>query len=130
MADDPDARVRIAALHAPACDRCKGDTCAPGPDRVPEPALHRLVSDPDPHVRAMAAELVGRFARSDARAVAALKTSEDNAPSPAVRKKAGWFAPGGTIYGRTLPSWEASGYLEARTQWRTWAVADEHATHE
>ncbi len=62
MADDLDARVRIAAFHALACDRCKGDTCAPGPDRVLEPALHHLASDSDPHVRAMAAELVGKFA--------------------------------------------------------------------
>lgn len=42
MADDPDARVRIAAFHALACDRCKGDSCAPGADRVLEPALHHL----------------------------------------------------------------------------------------
>ncbi|MFJ8142765.1 HEAT repeat domain-containing protein [Streptomyces sp. NPDC096013] len=103
MADDPDARVRIAAFHALACDRCKGDTCAPGPDRVLEPALRHLISDPDPHVRAMAAELVGKFAHSDARAVAVLKASHANDPSPAVRKKAGWFTPGGTIYERNLP---------------------------
>ena len=32
MADDPDARVRIAAFHALACDRCKDDICAPGAD--------------------------------------------------------------------------------------------------
>ncbi|WP_399122170.1 HEAT repeat domain-containing protein [Streptomyces sp. N2A] len=56
MADDPDGRVRIAAFHALACDRCKGDTCAPGPDRVLEPALRHLTSDPDPHVRSMAAD--------------------------------------------------------------------------
>ncbi|MET9079163.1 HEAT repeat domain-containing protein [Streptomyces sp. NPDC004232] len=104
MADDPDARVRIAALHALACDRCKGDTCAPGADRVLEPALHHLASDPDPHVRAMAAELVGKFAHFDARALAALRASQAGDPSPAVRKKAGWFTPGGTIYERTLPS--------------------------
>ncbi|MFD8722928.1 HEAT repeat domain-containing protein [Streptomyces sp. NPDC059629] len=103
MADDPDARVRIAAFHALACDRCKGDTCAPGPDQVLEPSLRHLASDPDPHVRAMAAELVGRFAHSDPRALAALKVSHANDPSPAVRKKAGWFTPGGTIYERTLP---------------------------
>ena len=103
MADDPDARVRIAAFHALACDRCKGDTCAPGPDRVLEPALHHLASDSDPHVRAMAAELVGKFASSDARAVAALQASHANDPSPAVRKKAGWFTPGGPIYERLLP---------------------------
>ncbi|MFI5690047.1 hypothetical protein [Streptomyces sp. NPDC051636] len=30
MADDPDAGVRVMALHALACDRCRGDTCAPG----------------------------------------------------------------------------------------------------
>ena len=35
MADDPDARVRIAAFHALACDRCKGGTCAPGAERGP-----------------------------------------------------------------------------------------------
>jgi HEAT repeat protein len=103
MADDPDARVRISAFHALACDRCKGGTCAPGPDRVLEPALHHLSSDPDPHVRSMAAELVGKFAHADARAVTALKASQARDPSPAVRKKAGWYAPGGTIYARTGP---------------------------
>ncbi|GGJ29260.1 HEAT repeat domain-containing protein [Streptomyces brasiliensis] len=103
MADDPDARVRIAAFHALACDRCKGDSCVPGPDRVLEPALHHLASDPDPHVRARAAELVGKFAHADARAVAALKTAHAKDPSPAVRKKAGWFTPGGAIYERTAP---------------------------
>ncbi|MER6566150.1 HEAT repeat domain-containing protein [Streptomyces sp. NPDC001093] len=100
MADDSDARVRIAAFHALACDRCKGDTCAPGADQVLAPALHHLAADPDPHVRAMAAELVGRFARSDARAAAALLASQADDPSPAVRKKAGWYAPGGPIYER------------------------------
>ncbi|KUN76359.1 HEAT repeat domain-containing protein [Streptomyces griseoruber] len=104
MADDPDARVRIAAFHALACDRCKGDTCAPGPDQVLEPALRHLASDPDPQVRARAAELVGKFAHSDARAVAALRASHADDPSRAVRKKAGWFAPGGTVYRRTRPT--------------------------
>jgi HEAT repeats len=60
MADDPDARVRTAAFHALACDRCKGDTCAPGADQVLEPALRHLTADPDPHVRTMAAELAGK----------------------------------------------------------------------
>ncbi|GAA3020347.1 hypothetical protein GCM10010519_56950 [Streptomyces lactacystinicus] len=100
MADDPDARVRTAAFHALACDRCKGDTCAPGADRVLEPGLRHLADDPDPGVRAMAAELVGRFARTEPRAVAALRASHDRDPSPAVRKKAGWYIPGGAIYER------------------------------
>ncbi|MGW2646251.1 HEAT repeat domain-containing protein [Streptomyces sp. NPDC001393] len=121
MADDPDARVRIAAFHALACDRCKGDTCAPGPDRVLEPALQHLAADPDPHVRAMAAELVGKFARLDARAAAALKDSHSHDPSPAVRKKAGWYTPGGPIYERTpsprsprTDSWNGSAHPSRR----------------
>lgn len=101
MVDDPDVRVRIAALHALACDRCKDDACAPGADRVLEPALTHLHSDPDPQVRMRAAELVGKFAHTDARAVAALQASRAEDPSPAVRKKAGWYAPGGSIYERT-----------------------------
>ena len=103
MADDPDARVRIAAFHALACDRCKGDTCAPGADQVLQPALQHLASDPDSHVRAMAAELAGKFVHTDGRALTALKTSHAQDPSPVVRKKAGWFTPGGTIYQRTIP---------------------------
>jgi hypothetical protein len=103
MIDDPDARVRIAAFHALACDRCKGDTGAPGADQVLEPALQHLARDPDPHVRTMAAELVGKFVHADGRAVAALETSHAQDPSPVVRKKAGWFTPGGTIYRRTIP---------------------------
>jgi len=103
MVGDPDARVRIAAFHALACDRCKGDACAPGADDVLELALQHLASDPDAHVRAYAAELAGKFVHADARAVAALETSHAQDPSPAVRKKSGWFTPGGTIYQRTIP---------------------------
>ncbi|RKE23190.1 HEAT repeat domain-containing protein [Streptomyces sp. TLI_171] len=96
MADDPDAGVRIAAFHALACDRCKGDTCAPGAGRVLEPALRHLAADPDAQVRSRAAELVGKFVHTDARAVAALEAARVRDPSAAVRKKAGWHAPGGT----------------------------------
>ncbi|MFD5463394.1 HEAT repeat domain-containing protein [Kitasatospora sp. NPDC127059] len=103
MADDPDAEVRIAAFHALACDRCKDDACAPGADRVLEPALRHLAADPDPRVRTRAAELVGKFAHTDARAAAALQASQAQDPSPAVRKKAGWYAPGGPIHRRTAP---------------------------
>jgi hypothetical protein len=35
--------------------------------------------------------------------VAALETARARDPSPTVRKKAGWFTPGGTIYQRTVP---------------------------
>ncbi|MFF2076012.1 HEAT repeat domain-containing protein [Kitasatospora sp. NPDC058162] len=103
MADDPDAEVRIAAFHALACDRCKDDACAPGAGLVLEPALRHLADDPDPRVRARAAELVGKFAHTDPRAAAALQAAHTGDPSPAVRKKAGWYAPGGAIHARTAP---------------------------
>jgi hypothetical protein len=103
MADDPDARVRIAAFHALACDRRKGDTCAADAGQVLQPALQHLAGDPDAHVRAMAAERVGKFVHTDGRAVTALETAHAQDPSPVVRKKAGWFTPGGTIYQRTIP---------------------------
>jgi len=89
MADDPDARVRTAAFHALACDRCKGDTCVPGAAEVLEPALQHLASDPDAHVRTRAAELVGKFVHTDGRAVTALETAHAQDASPTVRKKAG-----------------------------------------
>ncbi|MGW0764752.1 HEAT repeat domain-containing protein [Streptomyces sp. NPDC002676] len=47
MADDPDARVRTAAFHTLACDRCKGDTCAPGAGQALEPAPRHLAGDHD-----------------------------------------------------------------------------------
>lgn len=103
MVDDPDAGVRIAAIHALACDRCKGDTCAPDADRVLEPAINDLGDDPDPKVRMYAAQLVGKFAHTDASAEAALRQAHTGDPSPAVRKVSGWYAPGGTIYQRTIP---------------------------
>ncbi|MFD7640445.1 HEAT repeat domain-containing protein [Kitasatospora sp. NPDC059795] len=103
MADDPDAKVRVAAFHALACDRCKGDACAPGAGRVLGPALRHLASDPDPQVRMRAVELVGKFVHTDARAVAALEAAHAQDPSPAVRKTAGWFVPGGAVHRRTAP---------------------------
>jgi HEAT repeat protein len=103
MADDPDAEVRIAAFHALACDRCKNDACAPSADQVLGAALRHLASDPDAHVRTRAAELVGKFVHTDSRAVTALEMACARDPSPVVRKTAGWFAPGGTIFRRTVP---------------------------
>jgi len=65
--------------------------------------LKHMATDPDAHVRAMDAELVGKFVNTDGRAVTALETARALDPSPTVRKKAGWFTPGGTIYKRTVP---------------------------
>jgi len=60
-----------------------------------------LRSDLDPQVRAYAVELVGRFVHGSSEAEDALVRACDYDPSPTVRKKAGWYAPGGTIYRRT-----------------------------
>jgi HEAT repeat protein len=93
--------VRVAAVHALSCDRCKTGACAPEAALVLPPGLRLLRGDPDPHVRNYAAELVGRFVHSSSEAASALAEARDRDPSPAVRQKAGWYAPGGTIYRRT-----------------------------
>jgi len=100
MLDDPVPAVRVAALHALSCDRCKTSVSCPAEALVLAPGRWLLARDPDAHVRAMAVELVGRFAPGNAEAAAALVRARAGDPSPAVRKKAGWYAPGGTIYRR------------------------------
>src|SRR5262245_21805363 len=59
MLGDPAPRVRLEALHALACDRCKDECDLPAADDVLPAALEQLRSDPDRHVRAMAIEVVG-----------------------------------------------------------------------
>jgi hypothetical protein len=100
---DPSERVRIAAVHALACDRCKAGSCRPAPEAVLPAAAGLLAGDPSARVRAYAAELVGQWAHSDPAARDAITRAATRDPSPSVRKKASWFAPGGTIYQRTAP---------------------------
>ena len=100
---DEDARVRRHALHALACDRCKTTTCRPEKAEVLPAAIATLQGDPDPYVRVAAAEVVGRWTHDDAAATAALTSASTTDPSPVVRKKASWYAPGGPIYRRTAP---------------------------
>ena len=104
LLDDPDPRVRQQAIHALACDRCKSDdVCAlPRSDLVPT-AARLLSEDPHPHVRAIAAEVLGRWVHDDTDARAALERAVAVDQSPAIRKKAKWFLPGGKIYERTKP---------------------------
>ncbi|HVE94842.1 MAG TPA: HEAT repeat domain-containing protein [Acidimicrobiales bacterium] len=104
MLADPVSGVRFHALHALACDRCKAEGCSlPDKSEVLPRAIEALESDSSPHVRAIAVEVVARWAHTDAEAELALVAAHTRDPSPAVRKKAGWFAPGGTIYKRTQP---------------------------
>jgi len=104
MLDDPEPTVRVEALHALACDRCKENACRPSAGDVLDRAIDLLLHDPDAHVRAYACELVGRWVHEEARAVEAIVSARDEDPSPAVRKKAGWHAPGGTIHRKTARS--------------------------
>jgi HEAT repeat protein len=101
MLRDPDARVRVMALHALACDRCKTTDCKPVQRNALPEALRLLREDSDAHVRAMAIELIGHFAHDTPVAAEALMAAQIQDPSPAVRKKASWYAPGGAIYTRT-----------------------------
>jgi hypothetical protein len=103
MLDDPDARVRCSALHALACDRCKEGSCGPEEGKVLPRAMALLAADPDAHVRAHAIGLVGRWVHTTPSVEAALLQTMRCDPSPAVRKKAGWLVPGGTIYRKMAP---------------------------
>jgi hypothetical protein len=103
MLGDPDAGVRCTALHALACDRCKNSSCGPEEAKVLPRAMALLAHDPDAHVRAHAIGLVGRWVHTSTAAEAALLRTRRRDPSPAVRKKAGWLVPGGTIYRKTAP---------------------------
>jgi uncharacterized protein (DUF1778 family) len=104
MLDDPDPRVRVQTLHALACDRCKDNTCRPDRAEVLPRAIALLQSDLSDHVRVAACEVVGRWAHTDEIAAAALSQARDTDPKPVVRKKAGWYAPGGTSYRKTTPN--------------------------
>ena len=103
MLGDPDAGVRVAAAHALACDRCKEGSCAPEEAKVLPRATALLAADPDAHVRAHVIGLVGRWVHTNPAAEAALLRARTGDSSPAVRKRAGWILPGGTIYQKTVP---------------------------
>ncbi len=103
LARDDDSRVRVQALHALACDNCKPDKCAPSATLTLTLAADIVRADPDPLVRAMALELLGKAVHHSTEAVEVLQHVIAHDPSPAVRKKAGWYAPGGPIHRRTAP---------------------------
>ena len=103
MVDDPDPKVRVMALHTLACDRCKEGDCRPAEADVLPEALRILSDDPNAHVRAMAIEVVGQYVHTNKTAEHALLEANKKDPNPTVRKKAGWYMPGGPIYKRTIP---------------------------
>lgn len=101
--DDPAERVRVAAAHALACDRCEHGGCRPDPATVLPRGIALLAGDESAHVRAMAVELVGQWVHTHPAAFAAIELAAAHDPASAVRKKASWYAPGGAIYRRTRP---------------------------
>jgi hypothetical protein len=103
MLRDPAPQVRQSALHTLACDRCKQGTCRPVETEVLPEALRLLNEDADPHVRAMAIEVVGQYVHTNPLAERALVDANKYDSSCAVRKKAGWYTPGGSIHRRTAP---------------------------
>jgi hypothetical protein len=88
--------IRVGLRHAHADVR---DLCTQALDHLVDDDLMRR--DPNRHVRAMAVEVVGRWVHTDQEATAALIDALHADPDPTVRKKAGWYAPGGPIYLRT-----------------------------
>lgn len=103
MLNDSDERVRVTTLHTLACDRCKEGSCRPEEAQVLPKAMELLAGDPSPHVRAMAIEVVGQFVHHNLSAVGAIEAAARSDESSTVRKKAGWYAPGGPIYRRSAP---------------------------
>jgi hypothetical protein len=100
---DPHPDVRCTALHTLLCDRCKLGACRPDAGVLLTRALVMLAQDPDAHVRAIAVEAVGKSVHDRMEARMALAGAAGADPSYAVRKKAGWFLPGGAIFERTRP---------------------------
>ena len=103
LLDDAAERVRLAAVHALACERCKEGSCRPEAEAVLPRAIALLAGDESAHVRAMAVEVVGQWVHSHPAACSAIERAAAHDPAPAVRKKASWYAPGGTVYRRTRP---------------------------
>ena len=100
---DDDAVVRVNALHALACDRCKDNACRPPKADILHHGVELLEHDPDKHVRAIAVEIVGRFVHEDDNALAVIRRASEADANPTVRKMARWFSPGGPRYEATKP---------------------------
>ena len=95
--------VRAWSMHALACDRCKEGTCRPGEDQVLPLAVQMLMQDKSYRVRQMAAGVLGPSVHRRPDVLDALEYARDYDPHPVVRKIAGWYTPGGTIYKRLAP---------------------------
>jgi HEAT repeat protein len=96
--DDANSHVRARALHALACDKCKEGACRPAETEVVPVALRLLAEDRDSEVRLSAVQALGPTVGRRPDVLDAIITAHASDPHPAVRKVAGWYAPGGAIY--------------------------------
>jgi HEAT repeat protein len=78
--DDPDPKVRLMAMHALACDRCKEGACRPAETDVVEAAMRLLAEDPDRHVRTQAAHALGPAVHRRADAKETLVIAQETDP--------------------------------------------------
>lgn len=99
--DDPAERVRLAAAHALACERCKEGSWRPSAASVLPRAISLLAGDESAQVRAMAVELAGQWVHGNPAACAAIERAAATDPAGWVRMKAALYAPGGAVYRRT-----------------------------
>lgn len=98
MLADGDPRVRIDALHALACDRCKRNASRPKEEDVLPPALRLLRHDPNKYVRAMAAEVAGGWVHTSAPAREALLAARDDDSGRQSARRRDGTPPGGSMY--------------------------------
>src|SRR5260370_38037448 len=83
--DDPAEQVRLAAVHALACERCKEGSWRPSAGAVLPRAIPLLAADEPAHVRAMAVQLVGHAVTGPPPPRSPLERPPPRAPSPPAR---------------------------------------------
>ena len=91
--DDDDPEVCQRVLHTLACEQCKENGCVPGEELFVDRALEMLRADPNPDLRAAAANALGRVARRRSDVADALITSAQSDRHPGVRNIARMKAP-------------------------------------
>src|SRR5260370_41950581 len=90
--DDPAERVRLAAVHALACERCKEGSWRPSAGAVLPRAITLLAPDEPAHVRAMAARVAGQGGRAQPPASSADDPAARSDPPPPGPNDAAWRA--------------------------------------
>lgn len=99
----PNPKVRMWAVHALACERCKSCECRPEEHKILPNVIKILLSDSERHVRQMAAGMLGPSVHRSKKVKEALQKARKEDPHPVVKKICSWWLPGGTRFKKTLP---------------------------